>query len=91
MNIQDELRKTFNNDNRYLQSAIQDLFAIGCYFHASGKHTLGIKTCATALRAVKCNEEKQILDYVRSHERECFEAAWPHSELSPLLNEMQPS
>jgi hypothetical protein len=88
MNIQDELRHVFRNDNNYIQSALQDLFAIGCYLHATGRNAMGMKLCATALRGAKCINEDEILNYVRGNERECFQASWPHSELDSLRDEM---
>lgn len=88
MYIRDEIQRVFHNDDRYVQSAFQDLFAIGCYFHATGKDVMGMKMCATALRGAKCRNEKTVLDYVRGNERDCFEAARPHSEFDSLLDDM---
>jgi len=90
MNIDEKLRKVFHRDDSYQKSALQDLFAIGCYFHAIGQTGMGLKTCATALRGAHCknSDEIAILKFVPGNELACFEAAWPHSELRHLKEEM---
>ena len=97
MNLHDrmyeKIRKVFNDvENCYERSALQDLFALGCHLHGTGRTSAGLKTCATALRGAHCGDEveRSIIKYVPGHERECFEAAWAHAELKGLIPESAP-
>lgn len=92
MNIDEQLRLIFRKDDPYEQAAYQDLFALGCFLHATGQAKAGLKTCATALRGAHCNNEVvgDILAFVPGNEQACFEAAWPHAELKALLSLMSP-
>jgi hypothetical protein len=90
MKVSEKLRAIFKHEDPYAQAAFQDLFAIGCYLHATGQQDAGLKTCATALRGAHSGQqaERSILKHLPGNERECFEAAWPHSELKMLLKVM---
>jgi hypothetical protein len=70
--------------------ALRDLFALGCYLHASGQTKAGIKAVRTALRAVKMNERTdglsdKLLKELPGNEKEYLNKIRPHTELLELL------
>jgi len=82
---------TPDTDNR-TGSALRDLFAVGCFLHATGKQKEGFNTVKTALRATsfvkeqfKTNLFEKIIKSLPGNEKEYLNKIRPHTELLGLL------
>jgi len=70
----------------WVQSALVDLFAVGCFLHARGHSAAGLKSCAAALRAAGITKSlRAIQDQIKGEEREFALACRPHQEVCALF------
>lgn len=72
-----------------IRQALQDLFAIGCYFRLIRKHDVGTKLCMTAIDAIQLPKEE--VDQIWSkldngQEYRLSKVFLPHHEVSELIN-----
>lgn len=75
----------FSVKDSYVQAAVRDLFALGCYLHVAGDKNAGAKACATALRAARAPNEQVIVSQLPERAAEFARACFPHSDLITLL------
>jgi hypothetical protein len=84
--LEQRIRNALVN-NSPTSMALRDLFAVGCYFHAEGHETAGMKLCATALRAAEgAAVVGELIGNMAGHEAELAKASSPHIELECFIS-----
>ncbi len=70
--------------------AVKDLFAVGCWLHATGERDAGLKAVDTALKAINLDRENKslflaIVDRLAGNEFRFAKAIEAHHEINALI------